>query len=179
MIKLFLTLIGILMPFVAVWFLLGAGAKLIGYAPTITGGMKLIGDKAAAWWGVGEPALAVWYPVDECQLNELTEELKQFFAILILEFAQQSIDLLYIRYYQTGCTIDSVAIDAIFRKYLRKTFNLPAGYPLYTWVYLTSTKLHLLCAFTENGRKWIEQQRNNERSREIQDTIGSGRGLEE
>ena len=71
------------MPFVAVWFLLGAGAKLIGYAPTITGGMKFVGQKISEWWGVGQPSPAAWYPVDESQLAELTAALKPFFDILI------------------------------------------------------------------------------------------------
>lgn len=174
-----MALAALVLPVMAIWFLLGTVLKLIGYAPTITGGMKLIGEKAAVWWGAGQPSPAVWEPIDESQLNELTEELKQFFSVLILELAQQSVDLLYIRYYQTGCTIDSGAIDAIFRKYLRKVFNLPAGYPLYTWVYLTNTKLHLFCAFTENGRKWIEGQRNNERSRELQEEKQKEKELEE
>lgn len=167
------------MPFVAVWFLLGAGAKLIGYAPTITGGMKFVGQKISEWWGVGQPSLAVWAPVDENSLDELTEMLRPFFDVLILESAQQSADLLCVCYYQSGCKINARAVEAICRKFIRMAFNLPAGYPVYVWAYLTDKQLFISFTVTENGREWIEQQRNNERSREIQDAIGSGRSLEE
>lgn len=179
MLDLFFTVAGILLPFASVWFLLGAGAKLIGYAPTITGGMKFVGQKISEWWGVGQPSPAAWYPVDESQLAELTAALKPFFDILILEYAYQSIDLLRICYYQRGCKTDARVVDAIFRKFLRDFFNLSAGYPIYTWVNLSEEQLFLFASFMREGQKWIEQQHNNKHSREIQKEKQKEKELEE
>lgn len=105
--------------------------------------------------------------VDEWALKSLTESLQPFFSYLIYEGACYDNNLIKVVYRRGEMKVDADVVEIVFRNFLRETFNLAASTPLTVWVYLDDARLYLFAAFSDAGRAWIQQQRNNQRSRRI------------
>lgn len=161
-------LITILLPIVGVWGALGVGAKALGITKTVGEGMKAVGKGVVEELGIATTQQNnVLCEVDEEQLKALTEQIKQFFEYLVYESACFNADLLKIVYLRGQLNVGIDVVEAVFRNFIRQINNLPANAPLFTWLYMDDSRLYLFAAFSDTGRTWIQQQRNNQRSRQI------------
>lgn len=160
-------LISVLLPILGVWGVLGVGAKALGISKTVGEGMKVVGRGVAEELGVTSTQHNNVCAVDEDQLKALTEQLKSFFEFLVYESACFNADLLKIVYLRGQLNVGVNVVEAVFRNFIRKMNNLPANTPLFTWVYMDDARLYLFVALSDIGIGWIQQQRNNERSRQI------------
>lgn len=104
--------------------------------------------------------------IPDYQLKPLTDELKSHFSVLVLMSAVTNSDMQNIVYRQNACSIGFDIIEVIYRKFLQDALNLDINTPLHIYVDMDNEYLYLYASISENGRKQIEQARNNRRSRQ-------------
>lgn len=165
----FMEVVAVLMPIVGIWAGLGVVGKLLGLSPSVKEAMKSIGKAIAKECGVAEvqQQQAATYEISAWEVKSLTDDLKQFFGYLILESAISTVDLIKVVYRCSKPEVDLDVIELIFRNFLKEKFNLPADFPLSTGVFLQGEQLTLVCGNSDNGKQWVQEQVNNQRSRQI------------
>lgn len=163
--------VSILAPLMGIWAALGLGARALGLAPSVKEGMRKVAELVAKECGIVKgncQQVNTVYPIDDCQLKGLTDALMPFFGYLVLESASTNSDILQIIFRCSTPTVDMDVIELVFRNFLRDKFNLHADSPIFTGVFLNDGRLVLICALSENGKYWLQEQKNNQRSRQIQ-----------
>lgn len=163
----FLKVIEALFPIIAVWVAAGAMAKWLGQAESVGEGMKKIVNSIIEFVRSNNTPQNQVFQVPEEEFSELTKTLSQFFGFLIFESAYRSNDFLQLTYCCGQCKTDLSIINAIFQKFLRNYFNMPAGTPLATFTQIINGHLVLVYGFSETGIRWVQEQLSNQKSRQI------------
>ena len=169
MIKMFMTLLSILVPFLAIWLLMGAIAKLTGFAETVTGGMNLVLTKFISYTkSEGNSAPACSYELDPASIDVLIRRIEKYFQYLAKESAVMNSDLINITLIASECKVPLEVIEQEFKNFIREKYNLSAHQILHTHVRLENGRLVLVCAVidSEKGRLYVQEQNNNLWSRQ-------------
>ncbi len=181
-----LTFIKWFLVILTVWIVLGVIANILDWAENVKEGMRLVAEKFYAflngavaaitgfknWINEKEnSSISASIPVDEDSLEPLKDELMKpgFFSYLLLDSSFYNSDFLKVSYkYRTGnAEVDYTMVEAIFKNFLRQFHNYPAKQPIFVYAHMDKKNLVLFRALSEKGRKEMEIQRNNRKSREI------------
>lgn len=175
--ELFCNILSVIMQFLFVWLIGGCIAVLVDYAETIQEGMAKIG--IAVFHVMKKIGVVILHrlklngmetsmvQIPDYRLAPLITKLEPYFTVLVLLSANEDSNMQTIVCRQNGCSIDIDIIEIIYRKFIRDVLNLNSEVPLYVYVDIDEEYLYLYAATSEDGRKKIEQERNNRRSREL------------
>lgn len=166
MFSLLCSILAIIVPLLLVWLLGGCIAVWLHYADTMQEGMAKIG-RILLHFIKSDNMESSGMTIPDYQCEPLTVELRPYFSVLVLLSATMDSDIQTIVYRQNGCNIGIDIVEIIYRKFLQKALNLNINAPLYVYVDIDDEYLYLYVAISEDGRKKIEQARNNRRSREM------------
>ncbi|MCH5259540.1 MAG: hypothetical protein J1F18_07300 [Lachnospiraceae bacterium] len=152
----------LLVAWLAIAYLLVIFKKSETYADALT----LVLNTFWSWGKFNSPATI--YALSDTQVSDLTDKLKPHFDYIVFDAGIYESNHTKVCYQVGGCKIPISVIEKIFENFLRQTFNLNAVTPLFIFGYFENGHLNLMCGWTQEMKEYIQNQRNNRRSREIE-----------
>lgn len=107
------------------------------------------------------------YALSDTQVLDLTNQLKPYFKYVVYQSGVYEVESIKVCYLAEDATIPIAVIEKIFENYIRRVFNLSAIDPLFLFAYMENGFLALMCGCSEKSKNFIQEQRNNRRSREL------------
>ena len=108
------------------------------------------------------------YTLSDANVLDLTNKLNPYFGHIVFDTGIYGSDCTKVCYLVGDCKIPIAVIEKIYENFLRATFNLNAVTPLFIFGYFENGHLNLMCGWTQEMKEYIQTQRNNRRSREIE-----------